>query len=369
MPDGPIHFNLNVTETSCEKITVTKMRKDSQSSLGSESIDSPEILNSVERSPSKRGQMSKKVSFPDHSSRATKLAKPKVINNSDSDGSAQSINGDEEVFEMTETKRLLKPISNVQRTQSHREVNASQLTEQSAKSAGQCKRPKRSASFRDGIKQGVRYQILMLGAVGVGKTSLVNQFQHANHCGSVSIKISNVYGENCKKSEDAQLVIFDHPATEITAEMAITCCEVDAYVVVYSVTDRESFKTARQILKVITSASSDSGEKHCNKAAILVGNKVDLVRRRVVSTEEGKNAAMSNGSKFIETSDWIDYNVAELFNGVLAQIQLRTEMDGGRGRLGYRRSKTLGTKSWSVLKDFLNLINRKVVSCDDLQTL
>lgn len=369
MPEGPIQLSLNITETSCEKVTDIKMRKLSQSSLGNESIDSPEILNNDEKLLSKRGQLFKKVSFCDHSSPVIKVVKPtKPISDSNSD-SVQSIDN-AEVFDTSETKQLLKSNSNIQRAQSHREISASETEQAGIKTFGQCKRPKRSASFRDGIKQGVRYQILMLGAVGVGKTSLVNQFQEANHCGSVAIKISNVYGENCKKSEDAQVVIFDHPATEITAEMAITCCEVDAYVVVYSVTDRSSFKTAKQILKAISNGSSDTSEQPCKKAAILVGNKVDLVRRRVVSTEEGKNVAMSNSCKFIETSDWIDYNVAELFNGVLAQIQLRSEMDGRRGGgYGYRRSKTLGTKSWCVLKDFINLINRKVVSCDDLQKL
>jgi len=206
----------------------------------------------------------------------------------------------------------------------------------------------------------------MLGAVGVGKSSLVQQFQRANNA-HVSVKVSNVYGDNCSRANDAQLTIVDNPAMEITADMAIACCDVDAYIVVYSVTDRESLRTAEQILRAICTRENSN-----KKAAILVGNKVDLVRRRVINTEEGKSCATSHDCKFIETSDWIDYNVDELFEGVLAQIRLRldsTYCKESRRRRGYRRSKTLGTKSWGMLKDFISKINRKVKSCDDLHVL
>lgn len=62
--------------------------------------------------------------------------------------------------------------------------------------------------------------------------------------------------------------------------MAIACCDVDAYVIVYSVTDRDSFKTSQQILQALSTQ-----ENYHKKAAILVGNKIDLVRKRVVNTE------------------------------------------------------------------------------------
>ena len=55
-----------------------------------------------------------------------------------------------------------------------------------------------------------------------------------------------------------------------------TCDQLDAYVVVYSVEDRKSFATAMQRLREIR---SDEGRP---VAVILVANKTDLVRRRVV---------------------------------------------------------------------------------------
>lgn len=57
----------------------------------------------------------------------------------------------------------------------------------------------------------------------------------------------------------------------------------DAFVVVYSITDRGSFARAVDALFRLR-------EKGCtaNKAVILVGNKADLVRSRDI-TEEGKH--------------------------------------------------------------------------------
>ena len=54
----------------------------------------------------------------------------------------------------------------------------------------------------------------------------------------------------------------------------------DAYIVVYSVTDKASFLTAIDLLKTIR-----SNEIHDNYPIILVGNKSDLVRKRSITRE------------------------------------------------------------------------------------
>ena len=52
----------------------------------------------------------------------------------------------------------------------------------------------------------------------------------------------------------------------------------DALVIVYSVVDSNSFQKAEEILQYLWRTGSST-----NKAVILVGNKSDLVRTRVVS--------------------------------------------------------------------------------------
>lgn len=46
---------------------------------------------------------------------------------------------------------------------------------------------------------------------------------------------------------------------------------------------------------------------------MLIGNKVDLNHRRVVTTEEGQKFAQDNGLIFIETSAKTAANVEEVF--------------------------------------------------------
>lgn len=82
-----------------------------------------------------------------------------------------------------------------------------------------------------------------------------------------------------------------------------------------------------------------------DKAVILVGNKADLARSRVIPTSgtsampenllqhvrlikfvcnllEGKSLAQSKDSKFIETSSGIQHNVDELLVGILKQVRI-----------------------------------------------
>ena len=62
------------------------------------------------------------------------------------------------------------------------------------------------------------------------------------------------------------------------AENALSTYMPDALVIVYSVVDTDSFKKAEEILQYLWRTNSAT-----DKAVILVGNKSDLVRTRVVS--------------------------------------------------------------------------------------
>ncbi len=58
--------------------------------------------------------------------------------------------------------------------------------------------------------------------------------------------------------------------------------DVDAYLVVYSVTDRLSFTYAQSCIQ--GSLCAQSGEPRSSSAVVLVANKQDLVRNRTIST-------------------------------------------------------------------------------------
>ncbi|RWS15114.1 GTP-binding protein RAD-like protein, partial [Dinothrombium tinctorium] len=94
-----------------------------------------------------------------------------------------------------------------------------------------------------------------------------------------------------------------------------------AVLFMYSVTDKGSFEAVRKYL----SAMACDYNKFSKLAIILVANKSDLVRSRVVSTNEGKFLAEAFQIKYIETSAEINHNINELLVGIGKQIKLKQE--------------------------------------------
>lgn len=97
-------------------------------------------------------------------------------------------------------------------------------------------------------------------------------------------------------------------------ENCLSTYEPHGCVVVYSVVQRSSFRQAEEIVKYLWRENITK-----EKAVILVGNKADLARSRVISAAEGKVLAKSIDAKFIETSSGIQHNVDELLVGILKQ--------------------------------------------------
>ena len=77
--------------------------------------------------------------------------------------------------------------------------------------------------------------------------------------------------------------------------------------VVYDITDRESFSNLNSWLIEIEKSASKNVYK------LLIGNKCDLEEKRAVSFQEGKDFAETNGMKFIETSAKTCQKVEEAF--------------------------------------------------------
>ena len=88
-------------------------------------------------------------------------------------------------------------------------------------------------------------------------------------------------------------------------------------IVVYDVTDKVSFNNVKQWLSEIDRYACQAVNK------LLVGNKADLVDKRVVETQEAKEFADSIGISFLETSAKSNKNVEEAFIQMTKQIKDR----------------------------------------------
>ncbi|XP_053618549.1 uncharacterized protein LOC128679988 isoform X3 [Plodia interpunctella] len=175
------------------------------------------------------------------------------------------------------------------------------------------------ASSRDSSTGLSTYRVLVLGAPGVGKSSLVGQFMTSEYLHAYDTSIDDESGERSVcvllAGEESEITFLDAPPDHLVSE---GCAH--GYCVVYSTADRSSFAEAERRLQALWAAGHTS-----RRAVILVGNKADLARSRLVPTDEGKTLATSYECKFIETSVGINHNVDELLVGLLTQIRLKQQ--------------------------------------------
>ncbi|XP_054274322.1 uncharacterized protein LOC128994092 isoform X1 [Macrosteles quadrilineatus] len=233
------------------------------------------------------------------------------------------------------------------------------------------------------------FRVVMLGSAGVGKSSLISQFMTSEYLHAYDTSIgSSVEDDECgEKSvsvlldgEESELTFIDHPSSEMSPEDCLSnYTSPHAYCVVYSTADRGSFQQAEQMLQTLW-----KNDAIRTKAVILVANKTDLVRSRVVSTQDGKLMATAYDCKFIETSVGINHNVDELLVGILTQIRLkldnppethyarrrsRSPMSGGPGFRKYRGQRTSASLKVKGLLSKVWARDSKSKSCENLHVL
>ena len=153
-------------------------------------------------------------------------------------------------------------------------------------------------------------KVLMLGAPGVGKSSLCVQFvtsEHVNTYHSVGEALEDTTSlppvfisddSVCKEvnlavnKEEARLLFIDHKHGEISLASQLALYSPDAFLVVMAVDDRTTFSQAEQLLSQLSSR-----DLLLNKPVILVANKTDLVRNRVVK-QSGQYLALPQINMF-----------------------------------------------------------------------
>ncbi|KAG5682220.1 hypothetical protein PVAND_011586 [Polypedilum vanderplanki] len=217
-----------------------------------------------------------------------------------------------------------------------------------------------------------RYRVVMLGDSATGKTALVNQFMTSEYMHTYDASLDDEFGEKTVSilldGEESELIFIDHPAIEMSVENSLSTYEPHACVIVYSIVQKSSFRCAEEILNYLWRENITK-----EKGVIVVGNKADLARSRVISTAEGKQLAASRDVKFIETSSGIQHNVDELLVGILKQIRLKETREKKQSTSKMKNSRT--QSSLHIAKEILQKIcfNQlditKSKSCENLHVL
>ncbi|XP_076658807.1 rad, Gem/Kir family member 3 isoform X2 [Halictus rubicundus] len=219
-------------------------------------------------------------------------------------------------------------------------------------------------------KEKSTYTVAMLGARGVGKTTLINQFM-------TSESINGYESPEDVPREQSVFVMLNGEESElrflniVRPKSEMENIHPDAFVVMYSVVDQASFEKAEKYLERFRDQDFLRG-----KSAILVGNKVDLVRTRVVSRQDGKCMACSHRVKYAEISVAINHNVDHLLVGILHQIRLKNADNGAaNGAAGgghWYTSRTVVRASMKAKRVFTWLFGKedsKLKNCENLHIL
>ncbi|XP_058834645.1 ras-related and estrogen-regulated growth inhibitor [Topomyia yanbarensis] len=162
-------------------------------------------------------------------------------------------------------------------------------------------------------------KVAVIGAPCVGKSALTVRFLTKRYIGEYDHQAENRHKYEIMVDGEAVLCeIWDTcPKIENTSEATLTAGSeavqwADGLLLVYSITDRESFNYIRKAKEDLPSDTTP---------VALVGNKVDMVHLRQVSTDEGEILAKDFECKFFEISAAEHvYQVAEAFHDLCREV-------------------------------------------------
>ena len=166
-----------------------------------------------------------------------------------------------------------------------------------------------------------KFKVLFIGDMGVGKSCLFNRFLNpAYNIGmstmTLSVEIDRLSLKYGSKFVDLE-VVDTAGQEQYFAIQAMYFRRVHGIFIVCDVTNRVSFQHVSRWLEMV--------QKYCtedNVFIILIGNKIDQVADRRVSSEEGLSIAESHGLSFVEASALKEESIEEM---LLRMIQLLTK--------------------------------------------
>ena len=159
----------------------------------------------------------------------------------------------------------------------------------------------------------INIKLLLIGNTFVGKTLIVQKFIDNAFSKSTVATIgvdlqSKVIDINGKK---VKYLIWDTAGEDRMKTMTYSYyrgCHV--ILIVFDVTNEVSFKNVTNWVECINKFAKS------NVLRILVGNKTDLEKERVITTEQGKQLAQENGLKYYEISALKIQGLQEMFEDI-----------------------------------------------------
>ena len=175
------------------------------------------------------------------------------------------------------------------------------------------------------IKFIYEFKIILLGPIAVGKTSIFhryvsNEFNEQYKCTiNVENKIRTI---NINNITEAKLKIWDTCGNEQFKSITRSYYrDANGILLVYDISNRKSFENINDWKEEIKNYAPEK----C--VVFLVANKSDLIEKREVSTQEGKDKANELGYSFNEVSAKYGDNIFLLFENISEEMIKQLKKD------------------------------------------
>lgn len=161
------------------------------------------------------------------------------------------------------------------------------------------------------------FKLLVIGDTHVGKSCILLRFADDKYTDDfistigVDFKVKTIELDN----KIIKLQIWDTAGQcRFRAITSSYYRGANGIIIVYDITNLDSFNNIKQWIYEIDRFGSK------NIIKILIGNKLDLNNKRIVTTEMGKELASSLNIKFFETSAKIDKKIDDVFIYISKEI-------------------------------------------------
>ena len=169
-------------------------------------------------------------------------------------------------------------------------------------------------SENESQNESLKFKLIVVGDQNTGKSCILNRFANEifeeNYQATIGLdflnKIVNINGQK------VHLVLYDtKKKKKFRSLIPMYIREAQIILLIYDITSKESFESIPKWFSDVLNVKNDEA------IFALVGNKIDLNDKRVVSYEEGKKLANEKNIIFEEVSAKDGQNFNELFNNKL----------------------------------------------------
>ena len=180
------------------------------------------------------------------------------------------------------------------------------------------------------IQAPIPVKIIMVGAMNVGKTSLVTKYATGKNPGQTKTTKTSSYVSKSKVMDNIKFEIrlWDTAGQEKYKSLTkLFIKEAKIAILVYSIDNEESFQSLNDWLQLVK-ASNDE-----NLILAVAGNKSDLASEKTISEQRGREYAQKIGAEFKSTSAVFENGGIEEFIDFLFKKYYSTNFNSAENNL------------------------------------